>query len=128
MNFASPQFVYMRSLCGIATAARPRTATHDYAASCHGLCTGRVFHPAQRPVNGHPPSRILILIMIIISLGQILISICRRYDSSCPRSGCGRSDGSLAINRDRSYRRWFFQLNTRAATRFSGVFRRYKIC
>ena len=63
--------------------------------------------------------------MIIISLDQILISI---YDSSCPRSGCRRSDASLAINRDQSYRRWFIQLNTRAATRFSGVFRRYKIC
>ena len=46
----------MRSLCGIATAARPRTATHDYAASCRGLRTGRVFHPAQRPVERHLPS------------------------------------------------------------------------
>ena len=47
-------------------------------------------------------------------------SICRPYDSSCRRSGCRRSDGSLAINRDRIYRRrWFIQHNTCAATRFS---------
>ena len=44
--------VYKRSLCGIATAARPRTATHDNAASC------RVgyFIPLNGPLNGHPPS------------------------------------------------------------------------
>ena len=29
------------------------------AASCRGLCTGRVFHPAHGPLNGHPPSNIL---------------------------------------------------------------------
>ena len=63
--------VYIRSECGsctadVATAARPRTATHDYgrfysyiiiigdAASCRGLCTGRVFHPVQRPVERTP--------------------------------------------------------------------------
>ena len=53
--------VYMRSLCGIATTARPRTATHDYAASCRGLCMGRVFHPAQRPVERAPTSSILLV-------------------------------------------------------------------
>ena len=44
-------------------------------------------------------------------------SICHR---SCRHSGCRGSDVSLAINRDRSYRRfdgsWFIQLNTRATT------------
>ena len=70
-------------------------------------------------------------------------SICHRYDCSRRRSGCQhvdellvinrdrgcrrsdshRSDWSLAINRDRRYRlRWFIQLNTRIATRFSRVF------
>ena len=31
------------------------------AASLRGLCTGKVFHPAQRPgpLNGHPPSYVL---------------------------------------------------------------------
>ena len=32
-------------------------------------------------------------------------SIYRRYDRSCRRSGCRRSDVSLAINRNSSYRR-----------------------
>ena len=37
---------------------RLRTTMVDYligdAASCRGLCTGRVFHPAQRPVERAP--------------------------------------------------------------------------
>ena len=40
---------------------RLRTTMVDFivigdAASCRGLCTGRVFNLAQRPVEGHPPS------------------------------------------------------------------------
>ena len=39
---------------------RLRTTMVDYligdAASCRGFCTGRVFHPAQQPVERAPPS------------------------------------------------------------------------
>ena len=29
------------------------------AASVRGLCTGKVFHPPNGPLNGHPPSALL---------------------------------------------------------------------
>ena len=44
----------MRSLCGIATTARPRTATHNYAASCRGLCTGSRVYLGGIPLSRAP--------------------------------------------------------------------------
>ena len=33
---------------------RLRTTMVDFIVTCRGLCTGRVFHPAQRPVERAP--------------------------------------------------------------------------
>ena len=45
--------VYMRSLCGIATAARPRTATQRRVVD---FVRVGYFIPLNGPLNGHPPS------------------------------------------------------------------------
>ena len=52
---AGTWFLYVAGLISVfETFNEKRTATHDYAALCRGLCTCRVFHPAQRPVERVP--------------------------------------------------------------------------